>query len=146
MLKSEMSYPAGLTFARPRQVVESETRWSPSKHGHAIRDDEAETMCVTVDTRGQLGCILEQKRNRDIQVTDFEAVKGVFQMALAKYQDESGKISLSIDSLNGQFVPSYATKEMVKNAITRSWKSERRVEMWLCDDRQKRWIHQIAMG
>jgi len=145
MLKTEASYPMGLTFARPRQDVDGGGRWSPVR-SHAIADDECDTTCVTVDRCGQLGCVFEQKRNSDIQVVDFESVPGVFQLAMRKHRDpNTDKLRyLSVDSLNGQFVPSYATKDMVKNAISRSWKSDGRVEMWLCDDRQKRWIHQIA--
>jgi hypothetical protein len=38
---------------------------------------------------------------------------------------------VSIESLNGiVFVPSYASKDMVKNALARSWKNEKRVEIW----------------
>lgn len=107
MLRTEMSYPMGLTFARPRQVEGG--RWSPAKF-RAIRDDEADTMCVTVDACGQLGCVFEQKRNYDIQVIDFESVPGAFQLALAKHKQDNdnakngsgGKISLSVDSINGQ--------------------------------------------
>jgi len=143
MLEDEMSYPMGLTFARPRQNEAGSGRWSPIRT-QAISDSDADTTCVTVESRGQLGCILEQKRSGDVQVVDFKAVPGVFQRALGGMKAPDGKIALSVDSLNGQFVPSYATTDMVKNAIIRSWKSDGRVEMWLSDDAQKHWIHHVA--
>jgi len=140
MVKTDSSYPMGLTFARPRQT---EGRWPSSPGGgRDFRDDEADTMCITVDTPEQLGCVFEQLRNHDIVVGDFKAVPGAIQRAIGKYR--KNKVHLAVDSLNGQFVPSYATKDMVRSAVSRSWKSDGRVEMWLSDDMQKHWLHAMA--
>jgi hypothetical protein len=95
-------------------------------------------------------------KNGDIVVSDFQSVPGVFQRALTRYSKDGHHhadsnngsrlvpMSMSVDSINGQFVPSYATKEMVKSAIARSWKSEQRVEIWLCDDERKQWVHSLC--
>jgi hypothetical protein len=141
MMAHEKAYPMGLTFARPRQRDAS--RWS----GHRDRmfsDDEAETMCVTFEHPSQLGCVFSETRAHDIVVADFQAVPGVFQRALRPYLKP--KFRLSIDSLNGQFVPSYASKDMVRSAIQRSWKSDGYVDVCLCDDTNKHWIYAIAQA
>jgi hypothetical protein len=135
----------GLTFARPRRQRDGASRWAnPSRGDRAFRDDEAETMCVTFDRPSQLGCVFEETRDHDVVVADFRAVPGVFQRALGACLRP--KFPLSIDAVNGQFVPSYASKEMVRSAIQRSWKSEGRVEVCLCDDTNRRWIHAVAQA
>jgi len=139
MLQDESSYPMGLTFARPRQ---KDSTWS--SHFSAAKqfsDDEAETICVTVERFADLGCVFELL-NTDVVVNSFCAVPGAFQDALGRYKDStSNRMHASIDWLNGQFVPTYATTHMVLNALTRSWKKDKRVEIWLCDDDRKAWVH-----
>lgn len=140
MLEDESSYPMGLTFARPRQ---SKERWSSPGREHFLSDDEADTTCVTVESLGQLGCVFQQKNSMDVVVADFEAVPGMFQRSLSDITSQS-KGLLALESLNGQFVPSYASKDMVKNAVARSWKGEGRVEMWLSDDQLRAWLHGLV--
>jgi hypothetical protein len=136
MLSNESFYPVGLTFARPRKQQGS--RWIGQSEN--FTDSEADTFCVTSDTQGQIGCILEQVNRTDIVVTDFLAVAGVFQSSLAHCKDATGEICLTIEAINGQFVPSYASAEMVKNALVRSWKSDASVDLMLCDDTLKNWL------
>jgi hypothetical protein len=140
IIQEESNYPIGLTFARPRQRDSSwKSRFSAAEE---FSDDEAETVCVTADRYADLGCILDMANTNDIVVTNFFAVPGPFQRALDKYKDaDTHQMHVSIESLNGQFVPSYASKDMVKNALARSWKNEKRVEIWLCDDDRKAWVH-----
>jgi hypothetical protein len=143
MMSHEKAYPMGLTFARPRQQQEI-SRWSGHHRDRMFSDDEAETMCVTFEHPSQLGCVFEETRIHDVVVADFQAVPGVFQRALRSYVKP--KFPLSVDSINGQFVPTYASKDMVRSAIQRSWKSDGRVELWLCDDTHRHWIHAIAQA
>jgi hypothetical protein len=140
MLQNESYYPIGLTFARPRQRDSAwKSHFSAAKE---FSDDEAETVCVTADRPEDLGCVLDVANTNDIVATNFCAVPGPFQRALDKYKDaDTRQMHVSIESLNGQFVPSYASKDMVKNALARSWKNEKRVEIWLCDDERKAWVH-----
>ena len=80
----------------------------------------------------------------DIVVTDFVAVKGPFQRMMERYKDKiSGQHHLSIDSVNGQFVPGYATTKMVKSAMERSWKSDSQVELTLVDDEKRVWAQAL---
>jgi hypothetical protein len=140
IIENESNYPIGLTFARPRQKDSAwKSRFSAVTE---FSDDEAETVCVTADRYADLGCILDVANTNDIVVNEFFAVPGPFQRALDKYKDvDTQQLHVSIESLNGQFVPSYASKDMVKNALARSWKNEKRVEIWLCDDDRKAWVH-----
>lgn len=136
MLKNESFYPIGLIFARPKQQKTS--RWSSTSE--SLSDAEADTICVTAESQGRLGCLLDQAINSDVVVTDFEAVPGVFQRALAACKDEHGNLCLSVDSIDGQSVPFYATVEMVRNALNRSWNSGESTELLLCDDELKKWL------
>ena len=109
-----------------------------------FRDDEAETVCITAERQDRLGCMFEVRNNGDIVVSDFHSIPGVFNRALTKYKDANGRLRVAIDAINGQFVPSYASVEMVKSAINRSWKADQRVEIWLCDDERKQWVHSLC--
>jgi hypothetical protein len=126
MIANDAAYPIGLTFARP--VRDRETRG-------AFRDDEAETICVTLERIGELGCVLQETAARDLIVADFKSVAGNLQTALRQYPN-----GLSIQAINGQSLPSYASEGMVKSAIDRSWNVEGKVELWLCDDQLKDWL------
>jgi hypothetical protein len=42
--------------------------------------------------------------------------------------------SVSIQSVNGQQVPSYATADLVQNAMNRLWRSDGKLEVVVCDD------------
>jgi hypothetical protein len=144
MMAHDKAYPMGLTFARPRRQRDAASRWTNPSRDRMFRDDEAETMCVTFERPSQLGCVFDETRVHDVVVADFRAVPGVFQRALGPYLRP--KFPLSFDSVNGQFVPSYATKDMVRSAIQRSWKSEGHVDVCLCDDTNRRWIHAVAQA
>jgi hypothetical protein len=145
MLADKASYPIGLTFARPQQA--EETSWASSFMSSPQTEftlNSAETICVTADLFDQIGCMFDLRDIADVVVSDLEAVTGPFQSMMAEFQDrETGHLHLSIDSVNGQFVPGYATTQMVKSAMERSWKSENRVELLFCDDEKKKWVHSL---
>jgi len=148
MMASKDSYPIGLTFARPKH--QSQQRMasyfiSSPKQDDAFVMNNAETICVTAEKYEQLGCILENKNNTtDVIVTDFQAVPGPFQAQMKPHRDSSTrKFHLSIESINGQFVPGYATSQIVRNAMQRSWKSDNRVEVLFCDDERKEWVRSL---
>jgi hypothetical protein len=152
MIRDKASYPIGLTFARPKQLQhQSYTSYFVSSpktsdaFGDAFGMDAAQTICVTAEKYEQLGCILEMCSNGDIVVNDLTAVSGPFQAMMKNLKDEqSGRFHLSIESVNGQFVPGYASPQLAKSAMDRSWKSENRVELILCDDERKEWIHSLS--
>lgn len=132
-------YPMGLTFARPKPAATA--RWTTSGGAEDFSDMDADTICITVESPDRLGCIFDLRPDGDIVVKDFIAVPGVFNRALARLADRKGRLHVAIDSLNGQFVPSYATLQIVQNALKRSWNAEeRKVDLWLCDDEKRDWI------
>lgn len=134
-------YPMGLTFARPKTIATA--RWTTGSPGE-FSDMEAETICITVETPDRLGCVFEMLDNGDIVVKDFMAVPGIFNRALTNHADQKGRLFVAVDSVNGQFVPSYATTQMVHNALKRSWNSDQRqVDLWLCDDEKRDWIRSL---
>ena len=134
MLQDPLHYPIGLTFARP--VKQAGSRWKSGE----FSDAEAETVCVTADSPERLGCQFGAENVRSVVVTDFLAVPGVYQRAMSSCKDDNGVIQASIDSINGQFVPSYATVDLVRNALNRSWKASKTTVIRLCDDERKRWL------
>jgi len=140
MLQSSQNYPAALTFARPKK--ENANRWSTTGKSN-FSAESAETICVTADSFEQIGCVFESAWNLDIILTDLFAVPGTLQLAMKRHLGKNETPKLAIESINGQFVPSYATESIVMNAINRSWHSDGRVELVFCDDEQKEWVHRL---
>lgn len=141
MLRNETGYPIGLTFARPKQA---ERRWTGSPYKQRFNVEAAETICITADSFEHLGCVFENKDGSDIVITDLFAVAGPIQQKMRKYKDSSGNVHLSVESVNGQFVPSYATADIVKNAMKRTSKSSGKLEVVFCDDSRKKWIQSLT--
>jgi hypothetical protein len=148
MLVDPKSYPIGLTFARPVRTA-GQSLWNfaggPRNRDEDFSMDLAETICVTAEKHEQVGCLLDMQRDSsEVTVTDFESVPGPIQSMMAQYKDiQTGRYHLSIESVNGQFVPGYATTKMVSSAMKRSWKAENRVDVVFCDDERKHWIHSL---
>ena len=138
MLQEESAYPMGLTFARPRQ---GSSLWEASfGEAHLLRDDEAETICITAESKERIGCLFDQAASGDITVRDFHGVSGLFHRTFIHCIENDLQLPLSVESLNDQIVPSYATVDIVKSALKRSWNSDGSVTMLLCDDRLKAWL------
>jgi hypothetical protein len=137
MLSDDNNYPIGLTFARAK--AQMSTRWPSSNE---LSDEGATTICVTADTLERLGCVLAVENTTDIVVSDFREVPGMFQQKMRSTQNDLGqwKYAVSIESIDDQFVPSYATKSIVHNAITRSWNTNDSVKLTLCDDELREWL------
>jgi len=160
LVRDPFNYPIGLTFARPMKTSDETSRWSSIVGAAAaatadaedtgIKDDEAETICVTADEPELLGCIFDnaERPTSDVVVTDFLSIRGFFQRVMSKavYEQHDGFFNLAIESVNGEFVPSYASKEMMKNVLKRSWTKHHRVEILFCDDERKSYVHSLLMN
>ena len=151
LLRNPAEYPMGLTFARPAKGGDLNKSWSnlrgTKKSVQQFEDTEAETVAIATDRLELLGCVFDVAEGTaaDVIVTDFYAVPGFFQSSLAPLTGTGGKqIRLAVESINGQFVPSYASTDMVSNAMKRSWNKERRVEIVFSDDELKAWVHAMV--
>ena len=117
----ENESPLALTFARPKR----EERWTNVMGSNAAdMIDGAETFTVAALDADQLGCNFSAGQAAGtIVVGSFKAVKGCVVRTMEK---ELGKaiIGLSIESVAGQVVPSYASPAMVKAAVARNWPTD----------------------
>ena len=117
----ENESPLALTFARPKR----EERWTNVMGSNAAdMIDGAETFTVAALDADQLGCNFSAGQAAGtIVVGSFKAVKGCVMRTMEK---ELGKaiIGLSIESVAGQVVPSYASPAMVKAAVARNWPTD----------------------
>ncbi|CAJ1927844.1 unnamed protein product [Cylindrotheca closterium] len=149
MIKDASKYPIGLTFARPLRDRADNKGWSAMISGGgpkstAITMENSETVCVAADAPEQLGLVLETVNASDVVVKDLEGVPGPFQSLAAILKDrQTKKLHQSIDAVNGEFVPSFATPQMVLSAMDRSWKSQGCVEVMFCDDQRKIWVQSL---
>ncbi|KAL3944701.1 MAG: hypothetical protein SGBAC_001216 [Bacillariaceae sp.] len=149
MIKDTSKYPIGLTFARPLRDRADSKGWSAMIGGGgpkstAITMENSETVCVAADAPEQLGLVLETLNASDIVVKDLEAVPGPFQSLAARLKDrQTKKLHQAIDAVNGEFVPSFASPQMVASAMGRSWKSQGSVAVMFCDDERKKWVQSL---
>jgi len=151
MLHDSTNYPIGLTFARPsrKQDDNRDRGWTSTLLGsaphEAISMETSETTCVTAEFYDQLGLELEVKEYNDIVVKDLTAIAGPLQISTESLRDPHTEAfdHLSVDSINGEFVPAFATTQMVKSAMERSWKSEDRIEVTYCDNDRKKFIFNL---
>lgn len=142
MLEDAGSYPVALTFGRPGQ---GQSRWLASSN--AFDMESAETFCVTANSFDELGCKFGTGQDADdIVVTDIHGVPGPFQDKLSPFIESKENMNLSIESINGQVVPSYATPDMVLNAMKRSWSSDARVEVLFCHDARRDWVMNMILS
>lgn len=134
-LKSNATYPAALTFARPNS---DKSRWNSSK----FKLETAKTINVAVDSFLDLGCRFEEGATPgDITVSAFFAVQGKFQKAMTSPDDHANDyIGMSVESVNGQIVPSFATPNMITNAIRKSWANNGKIEFLFCDVKRRKWL------
>ena len=128
--------PLALTFARPKR----EERWTNvmGSNGADIIDG-AETFTVAALDADQLGCNFSAGQIAGtIVVGSFKAVKGCVLQTMEK---ELGKaiIGLSIESVAGQVVPSYASPAMVKAAVARNWPTD----IIFRNTAQEEWIEKL---
>ncbi len=147
MLQSKANYPIGLTFARPFKQRSVSRGWfgGGNNEEEEIALDNSETICVSAEVYDQLGIVLDTKGIWDIVVKDLHAVSGPFQILTNTFVDEETEtIHLSIESINGELVPSFATPQLVRSAMERGWKSDSRVEVVFCDDERKVWIQGLV--
>ena len=142
MLRTKSTYPAGLTFARPQKNNSESRGWfAVGPKEERIEMGNSETICVSAEAYEQLGIKLATKHFSEIVVKDLAAVPGPFQILTNTFADkETGTIHLSIESVNGEFVPSFANPKMVRSGMERAWKNDARVEVVFCDDERKVWI------
>lgn len=148
MLRSKANYPAGLTFARPHKTTSESRGWfSVGSKQEQIELGNSGTICVSAEAYEQFGIKLIPHRNFEVVVKDLLAVAGPFQILTNTFADkETGMIHLSIDSVNGEFVPSFANPKMVRSGMERAWKNDSRVEVVFCDDERRVWVQKGLQG
>jgi predicted CopG family antitoxin len=146
MLSNKSNYPAGLTFARPLKSSSDFRGWfTVAPKEERIEMGCSETICISAEAYEQLGIKLAMKSFSDVVVKDLAAVPGPFQILTNTFADkETGTIHLSIESVNGEFVPSFANPKLVRSGMERAWKNDARVEVVFCDDERKVWIQGLT--
>ena len=118
-------YPMGLTFTRQTKSFE--------KH----------TINVMVSAHEQLGCRFKRNNEQNkFVVSEFEAVPGFFQNEVkAKYDNIHG---MTIQLIQGEQLPSYASSDMIHNAMKRGWKRDKKLEIVLCNEQILSWISSLS--
>ena len=113
-----------------------------------FNNENADTVAVSTERLELLGCVFDVvEGTNDVVVTDFYAIPGFFQTSLQQVMNPGGRprnAKLAIESIDGQFVPSYASKDIVMNAMRRSWAKARHVELLFCDDECKGWVKALV--
>mmetsp|Transcript_20005 Transcript_20005/g.40703 ORF Transcript_20005/g.40703 Transcript_20005/m.40703 type:complete len:677 (+) Transcript_20005:256-2286(+) len=134
MLRNES--PLALVFARPKR----EDRWNVMGGSASIDFEGAETFTVAASDYDQLGCEFAiGQMAGTVVVKSFGAVKGFVRQNM-EAQLGQNILGLSLETVAGQVVPSYASPEMVKNAIARNWPTD----VVFCNNVQRSWCMSLA--
>jgi hypothetical protein len=131
ILKDDSSYPMCLQFAR--QSSSSGKR----KVDFDLESDDIKTSTVTVDHPSLLGFVIREMRvgsSNSYIVAEFHAVEGTFKRIVSHSVFASKIDDLSVYSINGEALPSYASCDMVMSAMKRGWKNGQKIEMVFCDE------------
>jgi len=137
-LQNDDCYPMSLMFARAK----TSNRWFS---GSSLDITNATKFNVTVNRKDELGCEFEGgNQYGDAVVKNFVTVEGPIQRILLANKDRRRWLGMSIESIDGQVIPSYANCDMVLNVMQQSWKKHKRLEFVLCDDAHKRWLQQLV--
>lgn len=136
MLTESKSYPLCLTFARP---------CSKSRNAEFDVDStETKNLSVIVIDPRQLGFDLcEGTKPNHFIVKKFFPVRGSLQLKIEESVGSKVCRGLSIVSVNGEKVPSYANCSIVMNAMKRAWTRKNQLELVLCDEDRKQSILQL---
>ena len=131
MLADEKSYPLCLHFARQ---ISSTKRSADSD----LQSDDIKTIAVTTMRLNQLGCAISKVglRGNKFVANQFHAVSGNFNRIISDSIPTDSIKGISFHSINGELIPSYASCDMVQNAMKRGWKSGQ-LEIIFCDDKVK---------
>lgn len=136
LLTESESYPLCLTFARP---------YSKSRNAEFDVDStETKNLSVIVIDPRQLGFDLgEGTKPNHFVVKKFYPVRGSLQLKIEESVGRKLCKGLSIISVNGEKIPSYANCTIVMNAMKRAWTRKNHLELVLCDENKKQSILQL---
>lgn len=136
MLQDQKSYPCGFTFARPNCSGVRNVEFCASA-------SDLQTFSIAATSYSQLGFkVSENTSSGDVIVTEFHGVRGYFQENLSGLFVDDAK-EIAIESIDGQSVPSYATSEIVMNAMKRNWNKNGKLEILFCNDEERRWMSSL---
>jgi len=138
MLKKKKTYPAALTFARPKKAG---SRWTSSA---ALSLESAETFCVTADYYHQIGCIFSEGNDgKSIIVGDIKGIPGALQQRMKTKYEPQFSDGLLLEAMEGQVVPSYASIAMVEKVLKKSWADKGQIELTICNMKRKEWARSL---
>jgi hypothetical protein len=131
MLEDSKSYPMCVHFARQASTEHRTVDFD-------VNSDSIKTFSVTISKPHQLGCTINQVglKSAKFVVQQFHAVSGVFHKIISSSVQSNYMKDTSFHSINGEILPSYASCDMVMNAMKRGWKSGK-LDIVFCDERTK---------
>mmetsp|Transcript_12899 Transcript_12899/g.19346 ORF Transcript_12899/g.19346 Transcript_12899/m.19346 type:complete len:1397 (-) Transcript_12899:25-4215(-) len=138
LLNNESTYPMCITFARPNSRA-STVDFDAESLG-------TKNMSIIAISKEQLGFTLGQQGiSRDsFVVKNFNAVRGSFQKHVKDTLKDHEWQGLSVYSIHGERVPSYANCEIVMNAIKRAQSKNDRLELVFCNADLKQKISELS--
>lgn len=129
--------PLALTFARAQaKKVSSVKTYLSSSSPLSFDLESAHTFSIPSPDYDYLGCSFVTGMNgSDIVVKKMTGVAGSFQRELKA--SKQSFIGCTLETLDGEVVPSYANTQLIVNAMKRRWAASGQLELTFCDDRQK---------
>ena len=128
--------PLALTFARAQAKKVSSVKTYLSSSPLSFDLESAQTFSIASPDYDCLGCTFITGMNgSDIVVKKIRGVAGFFQREMKAYSQSF--VGCTLETLNGEAVPSYANSQLILNAMNRRWASSGQLELTLCDESQR---------
>jgi len=131
MLNDPRSYPMCLHFARQVSSINRKAEFD-------VESKDVKIIPVTIANQQQLGCAIQKNgvgSSMKFLVREFYSVSGYVNRMINESIQEDLKDS-TFYSIDGEILPSYASCEMVMNAMKRGWKTGR-LEIVFCKEKIK---------
>ena len=133
--------PLALTFARAK-AKQSTVKTYLTSSPLSLDVEAATTFSVAALEYSQLGCVFATGYNgSDIVVKSITGVNGMFQKQISAAGNFTG---CKLESIDGEFLPSYVNVPLIENALKRRWAASSKIELTLCNEARKEALLKLA--
>jgi len=135
--------PLALTFARAQAKQTASVKSYLSSSPLSFVLESALSFSIPSPDYDYLGCTFVTGMNgTDIVVKNIKGVAGSFQREMKASKQPF--IGCTLETLDGEVVPSYANATLIVNAMKRRWAAGGQLELTFCDDRQRDALRNIS--
>eukprot|EP00986_Skeletonema_menzelii_P005010 scaffold1749_cov148-Skeletonema_menzelii.AAC.18 len=128
--------PLALTFARAQKKPSSTVKSYLTSSPLSLDVESAQTFSIAASDYSQLGLTFTTGYNgTDVVVKNISGVEGPFQRRVKEAALQL--VGCKLEAINGEFIPTYVTSQLVVNAMCRQWSANNQLELTFCDENHR---------